>query len=70
MKNKGVRPHKTKERIFLHTLYIHLNSHDPYVIEDKQIHEMIYFGKHVRIDMDSYQNVFFVNLYFIPMIFL
>ena len=56
--------------MFHENIYIHLNSHDPYVIEDKQIHEMIYFGKHVRIDMDSYQNVFFFNLYFIPMIFL
>ena len=25
---------------------------------------MIYFGKHVRIDMDSYQNVFFFQSLF------
>ena len=29
------------ELMFHENIYIHLNSHDPYVIEGKQIHGMI-----------------------------
>ena len=38
--------------------HIHLNSHDPYVFEDKQIHKMVYFGKRVR--NVSFQSLFHI----------